>query len=323
MCKKKSILSRVRNRFSPTLAEQLGYSDKDVIVIVNIDDVGIHKDVTEASFRALNFGIVKSGSVMVPCPNFDQVIELWKENVEIDLGVHLTLTCEWGEKYPWSPVLPRSDVPSLYNPKGIMWATVKELLRHGKRKDIINELHAQINKILDAGLKPSHLDHHMDFYYHPDLFSDVMELSRKYNLPMRVWKRKKYKLRLFKNNLTALRKKGYVFPDTQMGIYTMGGQNQTHAFRREKYFEHMRSLKPGVHNIKVHIGFQTKELKNIMGSHYSSVRQIDYDVWSCEDTREIADELGIIFIGFRPLQELQGEIMKSWEKAILFTSCQD
>ena len=34
------------------------------------------------------------------------------------------------------------------------------------------ELEAQINKILDTGLKPTHLDDHMDFYYHLDLFSD-------------------------------------------------------------------------------------------------------------------------------------------------------
>jgi len=303
------IVRRFKHKYFPTLAEQLGYSDKDILVIVNIDDVGIHKDETEASFRALEFGLVKSGSVMVPCPNFNHVIKYWKENPEIDLGVHLTLTCEWGEKYPWTPVLSKGNVPSLYNPQGIMWPNVSELLQHAKKKDINMELDAQINKILDAGLKPSHLDHHMDFYYHSDLFADVMELCRKYNLPMRVWRRRKYKLPLIKNNVISLRRMGYVFPDTQIGIYMMGEQNQSLDFRKAKYYEHLRSLKPGVHNFKVHIAFQTEELQNIMGKHNSSIRQIDYDVWSCDDTRKIADELGIIFIGFRPLQQLQKKLM--------------
>ena len=148
-----TFIQRTKKRYFPTLAEQLGYSSKDIIVIVNIDDVGLHKDETEASFDALNFGIVKSGSIMVPCPNFNNVIGLWKKNPDIDLGVHFTLTCEWGKKYPWSPVLSKADVPSLYNPEGIMWPSLNELFQHAKRKDIHRELDAQINKILDEGFK--------------------------------------------------------------------------------------------------------------------------------------------------------------------------
>ena len=93
-----SFVHRIKQKYFPTLAEQLGYSDKDILVIVNIDDIGMHKDETEASFRALNFGMVKSGSVMVPCPNFGQVIKLWKENPEIDLGIHFTLNMRMGRK---------------------------------------------------------------------------------------------------------------------------------------------------------------------------------------------------------------------------------
>ena len=80
-------IGQIKKKYFPTLVEQLGYSDKDILVIVNIDDVGLHKNETEASFRALNFGMVKSGSIMVPCTNFDQVIKLWKENPEVDLGI--------------------------------------------------------------------------------------------------------------------------------------------------------------------------------------------------------------------------------------------
>ncbi len=305
-----SIIGRVKQKMFPSLAEQLGYSNKDILVIVNIDDVGIHPDETEASFSTLNYGLVKSGSIMVPCPSFNRAIKLWKENVKLDLGIHLTLTCEWGKKYSWSPVLPETMVPSLYNSEGIMWPDIPSLLQHAKREEIYAELESQIKRILDEGLGPSHLDHHMDFYYHADLFSDVMNLSYKYNLPMRVWRRRVYRLPLYKNNLMSLREKGYVFPDTQKGIYMMGGDNQSLDFRKAKYYEHLRSLKPGVHNIKVHIAFQTEELQSIMGSHSSSIRQIDYDVWTSDDTRKLAEELGITFIGYRPLQQLQGRLMK-------------
>ena len=308
-----SIIGHIKKKFSPSLVAQLGYSDKDILVIVNIDDIGLHKDETEASFRALNFGMVKSGSIMVPCPNYDHAIKLWKENPKIDLGVHLTLTCEWGEKYPWAPVLPKTEVPSLSNPDGIMWPTTEALLLHSNRKEIERELTAQINKVLDAGLQPSHLDFHMNFGFNTDLFPIVVELSHKFNLPMRAPKRIIYKLPFMKNNLRFLRRRGYVFPDTRKGIYMMVGDNQSFEFRKAKYHDHLRSLKSGVHNIHVHIAFQTKELQYLMGKHDSSIRQIDYDVWTSDDTKKLAKELRITFIGYRPLQRLQERLMNQAE----------
>lgn len=304
-----SLLRHIKDRCFPSLARQLGYSDKDVLVIVNIDDVGMHKDETDASFRVLNFGIVRSGSIMVPCPNFSQSVKLWKENPEIDLGIHLTLTCEWGSKYPWQPVLPRDDVPGLYNPEGIMWSNVTDLLKHASLKEMTMELEAQINKTFAAGSNPSHLDDHMDLHNHLKLFSIIMQLSQKYNLPMRARKQRRYNYPILKNNLISLRRKGFVFPDTQKGFYMLGGQNQSHNFRKAKYYDYLRTLKPGVHNIKIHTALNTEELQNIMGAHYSSIRQIDFEIWSSNETKELAKELGIIFIGYRPLQQLQRKLI--------------
>jgi len=306
-----SFIHHIKNKYFPTLAEQLGCSDKDILVIVNIDDIGLHKDETEASFKVFNFGMVKSGSIMVPCPNYHRVIKLWHENPEIDFGIHLTLTCEWGEKYPWAPVLPKTDVPSLYNPEGIMWPSNEAVLLHAKQKDIALELEAQINKVLETGLKPSHLDYHMNFAFHADLFPVIMRLTRKFNLPMRVPKNTKFMLPFTKHNLWSLRRKGYVFPDTRKGIYMMGGEDQSLEFRKAKYHDQLRSLNPGVHNINLHIAFKTRELEYIMGQHDSSIRQIDFDVWTSHDTKKLAQELGIIFIGFRPLQQLQSKLLKN------------
>jgi chitin disaccharide deacetylase len=305
-----SSMHLIKQHYFPTLAERLGYSDKDILVIVNIDDVGLHKDVTVASFKALKFGMVKTGSIMVPAPNFEQVIKLWQENPEIDLGIHLTLTSdEWGEKYSGPTVRPKTDVPSLYSPQGIMWKTDEAFIMHAKKKDMENEMEAQIKKVLDTGLKPSHLDHHMSIYGHPDFLSILVELSRKYKLPMHLPGRRRYMLPFIKNNLFSLRRRGHVFPDTQMGIYQKGEQNLTLDFWKARYHDRLRSLKPGVHIIKVHIAFQTKELQDITGLHDSSIRQIDYDVWTSDDTKKLAEDLGITFIGYRPLQHLQGILM--------------
>ena len=49
----------------------------------------------------------------------------------------------------------------------------------------------------------------------------------------------------------------------------------------------------------------------IMGKHHSSIRKIDYDIWTSDDTKKLAEELGIHFIGFRPLQYLQKISMRN------------
>ena len=89
----------------------------------------------------------------------------------------------------------------------------------------------------------------------------------------------------------------------------MRGENQSLEFRKTKYHAQLRSLKPGVHNFNVHIAFQTEELENIIGAHSSSIRQIDYDVWTSDDTKELAEKLGIIFINFWPLEKLQERLI--------------
>ncbi len=189
-----------------------------------------------------------------------------------------------------------------------MWADVNELLSHATVEDVRRELEAQIRTMLSDGLRPSHLDHHMDFYYFRiEYFRLVMDLSRKYQLPMRVWRRRKYRLPFVSYNLSSLRGSGYVFPDTQMGLYCMKGPDQSAGARRRMYIDYLRSLMPGVHNIKLHVASQTPELEGIIGAHHASIRQIDHDVWTSEETRAVAREVGISFIGFRPLQRLQAE----------------
>lgn len=60
-------------------------------LLYNNDLKAGREDETEASFKALNFGMVKSGSIMASSPNFKQVDKLWQENPEIDLGRFLAL----------------------------------------------------------------------------------------------------------------------------------------------------------------------------------------------------------------------------------------
>jgi chitin disaccharide deacetylase len=183
-------------------AERLDYSREDVLVIVHADDMGAHRDQTDGSLEAMEVGMCQAGSVMVPCPDFERLLSICQHSPELDLGIHLTLNSEWGTRYGWPPVLPRSQVPSLYNADGILWPTEGELKRHMDVHEALREVEAQVTRVLEAGVEPTHVDDHMGCYWqHPDLADGVIELARTYNLPMNPVDRDK------------MRKQGYLFPD--------------------------------------------------------------------------------------------------------------
>jgi len=285
---------------NPTLAEQLGYSEDSIIVIVHADDIGMHIDQTDGTFDTMKHGMVKTGSVMVPCPDFERVAMFWKEDPSLDLGIHLTLNSDWGNKYGWGTVLPKNQVHSLYNSKGIMWRTPKELMANMEVDEAINELEAQIMKVLKAGIKPTHIDaHYGNYYMSSDLAEGVMMLSRKYNLPMkphRAYREKMHRM-------------GFVFPDTMWMFFVLHGEGINPQIRKKVYDNWFRELQPGVHEIVIHSSFMNSEWSSIIGRFNSYLRSGDYKYWSNPETKAFAEELGIIFIGYRELQKLQA---KNW-----------
>ena len=114
------------------LAEKLGYSKDDKLLIIHADDIGLSNSVNQASFKALKNGYVNSGSIMMPCDYISDVGKFAIENPSIDLGLHLTVTSEWRD-YKWNGVLQPIKTPSLINKKG-------ELFKNVKVSSVINNL---------------------------------------------------------------------------------------------------------------------------------------------------------------------------------------
>lgn len=288
--------------YQETLLEKLGYPKGSIFAIVHADDIGMHPKHSDGALDAMKYGMCKTGSVMVPCPDAKRVLKIWKENPDLDLGIHLTLNSEWGKSYGWTPLLSKAEVPSLYNPEGYMWQFEHELRQNLNVEEAIKELEAQILTVLEAGLNPTHLDDHMGCYFvHPDLGKGIELLSKKYKLPMIPYYR------------DTARSRGYVYPNTFWQFSTVIGETWNPNLRKEKYHNWLRDLKPGVHEVVTHISFPSEELEEILepaGTAQYYVRVGDYDVWTSSETKNLAEKLGITFIGYKELHKLQ---VKMWE----------
>lgn len=285
-------------RIGPTLAEQLGYPKDAILLIVHADDIGVHVDQTDGTLDAMKLGMVRTGSVMVPCPDFDRVAGIWRDDPHLDLGIHLTLNSDWGGTYGWGGILPKTQVPSLYNAEGILWRTPWQLRLHMDVDEAALELEAQIVKALKAGLRPTHIDAHYGNYYDSaDLAKKVMKLSRRYNLPMKPHREHRKKMR----------RQGFVFPDSMWMFFKLYGEKNNPEIRKRVYDDWLRELQPGVYELVIHPSYMGGEWSDIIGDFNSRFRLGDYRYWSDPETKALAESLGIIFIGYRELQLLQAK----------------
>jgi len=148
-------------------------------LIVNADDLGVSERVNEGIVRAHRSGIVTAASLMAAGRAFDHAVRCCREAPELDVGVHLTLVAE-------KPLLQRTS--SLAGDDGRLPPSVGVFLRRCltgaiRMADIQAELSAQIERVLDHGLRPTHLDSHQHVHALPGIVQLVLRLSGRYRIP--------------------------------------------------------------------------------------------------------------------------------------------
>lgn len=97
-------MSQARKRATNRL---LGYPDDARLLLINADDFGMYRVANEAVVRAFKEGIVRSTSLMVPCPGASESIRLLRGNPDIHFGVHLSVIRHIGG-YRWGPLTPKA-----------------------------------------------------------------------------------------------------------------------------------------------------------------------------------------------------------------------
>jgi predicted glycoside hydrolase/deacetylase ChbG (UPF0249 family) len=120
---------------------------------------------------------------MPPCGWFTEMVDLAQERPSLDVGVHLTLTSE-SRACRWRPISTSSRRSGLIDDDGYMWPDVPSLRHHAERAAVENELRAQIEAALGAGLDVTHLDTHMGAAAAPEFADLYVALGRHYQLPV-------------------------------------------------------------------------------------------------------------------------------------------
>ena len=149
-------------------------------LIVNADDLGWTAGVNRGIAEAHRNGIVTSASLLANGQAFAEGVALARDAGGLGLGVHLNLN-------DGPPVAPRESVPSLVNdagefeggPDGLL---LKIATRGLSVREVEVEWSAQISKVRDAGIEPTHLDGHKHVHMLPGLFEIALRLAKRHGI---------------------------------------------------------------------------------------------------------------------------------------------
>ena len=168
---------------STTLAQRLGYGPDDRVVIFHADDLGMSHGSNQAFLEVAEAGMMTCGSIMAPCPWTTEMIQLCTERPDLDVGIHLTLTSEWPQ-YRWGPLLRRDPADGLTDPTHCFWPTVEEVEAHADPAAAEAELRAQIDLVVEAGIRITHLDTHMGASVTTSMAETYLRLGIDYDVPI-------------------------------------------------------------------------------------------------------------------------------------------
>jgi hopanoid biosynthesis associated protein HpnK len=151
-------------------------------LIVSADDMGLTEGHNRAIVQAHSEGILTSASLLACGMAFDDAVARGRALPDLGIGVHLTLL-------EGTPVCSSGAVPDLVLPGGgggfgtrygtLLWGVT--FGRVGLRQ-VGDEWRAQIGKVLESGLRVTHLDSHKHLHMHPQLLGVAMSLAGEHGI---------------------------------------------------------------------------------------------------------------------------------------------
>lgn len=150
-------------------------SSSKKLLIINADDFGFSGHTVKATIECFSKGVISSATMMPNMPAFEQAVQFAVNHPEFSYGLHLCLSDE-------CPVSKPSEIPSLVNSSGKLWLTRDLWKRAGTGRlsfrDIAIEVEAQILRMKETGVTPSHLDGHGHVHKIPQVLAVLPRILR-------------------------------------------------------------------------------------------------------------------------------------------------
>ena len=277
-------------------------------LIVNADELGLTEGINEGIVEVHARGIVTSTTMVANFWAFDHAVALSKKYPDLAVGVHLNLT-------HGMPILPQDRVHTLVDENGYFFRRRPFLQRIVlgtiSMIQVYEEFRAQIDKVIAAGIEPSHIDSHESVYMYPDLFFKVVvPIARLYKLPIRLQQERMDHEAFWKNHvMSALAHRYRAFLRRHRVRTTDHFLSTFSCLRRYPndltggLARDLRELEPGTTELMVHPGFSDSRLEEMLdgGQMAARWREEEVRVLAHDGLRSLLDELNVELINYRAL----------------------
>jgi predicted glycoside hydrolase/deacetylase ChbG (UPF0249 family) len=250
-------------------------------LIPNADDFGYTRDVNEGIIHAHLQGILTAATLMAPGAAFDHAVALAREHRSLDVGVHLVLV--GSEGFP----------PSV--------AQLIQQIALGRIR-IYEELAAQVRKVQNAGIRPTHLDTHKHTHLFPPVLNAVARISSEFKIP---WVRRPFDFplsggsvpwrRRLVSKTVGLARARFHRVLTDYGCRTtdhFAGFQFTGHFDAAELARLIRRLPEGTTEFMCHPGFCTQELR-ATGTRLQESRRRELDALTSAVVRQAINESNV------------------------------
>ena len=290
-------------------------------LIVNADDLGWSDGVNRGIALAHRKGLVTSTSLLANGRAFSSAIEVARANPELGVGVHLNLS-------DGPPTADPNQVKGLTNVAGELEASPESLLlRIASRTlelfEVEREWDAQIRKVHDAGISPTHLDGHKHVQMLPGLFEIAVRLAKKHAIRAIRISHEESKLRallssggeqktsvVLKQGVQARGLKLLARDAREMADHAglvatdyFCGIAQTGVMTREGVEQLLRNLPDGTTELMCHPGYADEDLKR-SATRLQGSRQTELEILTDPRIRKLVATQGIRLISYQLMGEM-------------------
>jgi len=293
-------------------------------LIVNGDDFGMAPGVNRAIVQAHREGILSSTSLLANGAAFEEAVTAARENPRLGFGVHLNLT-------QGRPLSDPGALGALLDDRGEFLGHAEPLylrmvLGRVAESAVEQEFRAQIERVRDAGLQPTHLDGHQHVHMWPPVFRVTARLAAEYGLAgVRSSRERRVDFHgLWRRNTgfrgtilqqagvglglafltaisrAALAEAGVATPDYFYGVSATGFLN------RQTLEDILRDVPDGVSELMAHPGYVDAVLEGVE-TRLVAQREQELDALTCPRARILLEEMGIQLVTYRALQARRKE----------------
>jgi len=287
-------------------------------LIVNADDFGFTRGVNAGVARAFETGILTSATIMANGDAFEDAVDIARANPGLGVGCHLSAV---GGR----PVAPARDMGSLVDGDGMLPATLTQLmikLARGQVRsaDIEREFRAQVERVVGAGITPTHLDSHKHSHTHPHVMRALARVAREFRIefvrnpfesvfaPLRAGATARAKSRVYLKQYAlsaavAVRATSFKRLAREYGLRTPDfffGVRLTGLLDSEALQSLIRSARKGTTELMCHPAVYDAELEQAR-TRLKREREQELAALTDPALRRLIDEQGIKLISYREL----------------------